>query len=289
MSYNTGSDPTLAELITAKFVPEIFSAKALMHTKSNLVCVNCFNTTYKNDLTKGYKVSIPTFSEGSSTEVTPGTEPTASDLKGTATSITVDNWYQAAAEISELIKIEEMADYLAGATESCSYSISKKIDTSVGVLFSSLGSYSTSAYGSDGQTFTDEIFQALVETLDEADIPNDNRCLIGDPSMKIDVYNIDKFIRNDYVREPVVPTGKLGMLYGCNVYITNNLTAVSGGTGNYGVYSHRDAIGIAIQKNPRVRVWDMGYKFIIKVIVDAAWGADEIRDTFGIPFFTRKS
>src|SRR3990172_9471751 len=67
---------------------------------------------------------------------------------------------------------------------------------------------------------------------------------------------------------PDVPFGLFGALYNAKVYITNNLTATT--TGNYGVYSHRDAIGIVIQKNPRSRVWDMGYKFISKIIVDSA-------------------
>lgn len=282
MAYDGGSDPTLAELITRKFVPEIFSQNALMHTMSNLVCVNAFNTAYKADLSKGYKVSIPVFTEGSATEVTPGTEPTAIDASTTAVSITVDNWYQAAAEISELIKVEEAADYLDGATKSCSYIIAKKIDTSVGSLFSTLNG--SSVYGSDGQTFTDDIFRALVETLDTADVPDDNRVLIGDPSMKSDMLDIEKFISADYNKQ-VVPTGMFGQLYNSKVFITNNLTATT--TGNYGVYAHRDAIGIVIQKNPRVRLFDMGYKFIWKVIVDSAWGADEIRDGFGIPFYTR--
>lgn len=286
MTYNTGSDPTLAELITAAFVPQVYSREAFMHTKSNLVCVNCFNTKFKDDLKVGHTVYIPLFSEGSATEVTPGTEPTASDLANASPkSITVSNWYQAAAEISELSIIEEMSDYLKGATESCSYTISKKIDTTVGVLFSALAS--SSVHGAAGQPFTDTIFRTLVEGLDELDIPADNRCLIGDSSTKADILNIDKFVRIDYVNNKSVPTGMIGELYGSKVYITNNLTAAT--TGHYGVYAHRDAIGIVIQKNPRVRVWDMGYKFISKVIVDAAWGAAELRDTFGKAFYTRKS
>jgi len=283
MAYNSGSDPTLAELITAKFIPEVFSKDVIMHTKSNLVCANLFNTHWKDQLRKGYKVSIPVFSEASTTEVTPGTEPTAGDLAGTAVSITVDNWYESSAEISDLIETEMYADYLKGAAESCAYAISKKIDTSIGALFATLGS--SSVYGSDGQDFTDDIFLALVETLDEADVPDDNRSLIGDPSMRADMLKIDKFVRADYVRE-AVPTGKIGTLYNCGVYITNNLTAAT--TGNYGVLAHRDALGVVIQKNPRSRVYDMGYKFITKVIVDAAWGVGEIRDTFGKAFYTRK-
>lgn len=284
MAYNTGSTPTLATLITNKFVPEIFSADFLMHTKSNLVCVNCFNTNYRNDLRKGYKVSIPVFTEGTATEVTPGTEPTGADASTTSVNITVDNWYYAAAEASELMEIENMADYLKGAAESCSYIISKKIDTSVGALFSSLAG--SSVYGSDGQAFTDDIFRALVQGLDEYDVPDENRVLIGDPSMKSDMLDIDKFISVDYTKQ-TVPTGQFGQLYGAKVYITNNLTAAT--TGNYGVYAHRNAIGIVIQKNPRSRIYDQGYKFLTKIIVDAAWGADEIRDTWGKSFYTRKS
>ncbi len=283
MAYNDGSDPTLAELITRKFVPEIFSKDVIMHTMSNLVCVNCFNTSYRNDLKVGYKVSIPVFTEGTATEVTPGTEATAVDLSTTAASVTVDKWYKEAAEISDLMEIEELADYLSNAAKSCAYSISKAIDTDVGSLFSTLGA--SSVHGTDGQTFSDDIFRILVYTLDALDVPDSDRALIGDPSTKSDLLAIDKFIFRNYVKDEVVPTGQFGTLYNCKVFITNNLTATT--TGNYGVYAHKNAIGIVIQKNPRSRVWDMGYKFVTKVIVDAAWGADEVIDNFGKAFYTR--
>ena len=122
--------------------------------------------------------------------------------------------------------------------------------------------------------------------MDEADIPDENRVLIGDPSTKSDVLDIEKYISVDYTKQ-VVPTGVVVQLYGSKVLITNNLTAT--GTSNYGCYAHRDAIGIAIQEHPRSRIYDMGYKFISKVIVDAAWGADVIRTTFGKSFYTRSS
>ena len=285
MAYNTGSDPTLAELITRKFVPEAFSKEVLMHTMSHLVVANAFTHRFKTNLRKGYKVSIPVMSEVGTTEVTPGTEPTAADAAGTAVSITVDNWYQAAVEISDLIEVEEEADYLANAAKSAAYAIDKKIDTSVGVLHSALAG--GSVYGADGQKFTDTIFRALVETLDENDVPDDGRFLIGDPSTKSDMLEIDKFVRGDFIGGKPVTNGKFGMLYNATVYTTNNLTAAT--TGNYGVYAHPDAIGVVLQKNPRSRVWDMGYKFITKIIVDSAWGAAELRDTFGKSFYTRSS
>lgn len=286
MAYNGGSDPTLAEMITAKFVPEMYAKEALLTAKSNLVCHTSFNTTYKADLKKGYKVSIPVFSAASTTEVTPGSEPTSGDLASSSpVSITIDKWYESSAEISDLISIETLADYMKGAAIETGYGIMKTVDLDVSSLFSTLGS--SSIYGSDGQTFTDDIFIALTETLDEADVPDDGfRSLIGDPSMRADMFKIDKFVRMDYINGSPTTNGLFGMLYNAKCKVSNNLTAAT--TGNYGVLAHRDAIGIVIQSNPRVRYWDMGYKFLTKIITDCAWGADEIRDTFGKAFYTRK-
>jgi hypothetical protein len=285
MAYNSGSVPTLAQHITAKFIPEIFSKDVLMHTMSHLVVANAFTHRYKNDLKKGYKVSIPVMSEVSTTEVTPGTEPTSASALGTAVSVTVDQWYEATVEISPLMEIEEEAEYLEYAAKSAAYAIDKKIDTTVGALHSALAS--SSVYGADGQTFTDDIFRALVQTLDENDVPDEGRFLIGDPSMKSDMLNIDKFVRGDFVNGAPTTNGKFGMLYGAQVYITNNLTAAT--TGNYGVYAHPDAIGVVIQKNPNSNVWDLGWKFLTKIIVDCAWGKAELRDVFGKSFYTRSA
>jgi hypothetical protein len=286
MAYNTGSDPTLAELITAKFIPEMYSKDVFMATRSNLVALSAFNTSFRKQLTKGSKVWIPVMTEGSTTEVTPGTESVASDLLSTAVSITIDNWRYAASEVSKLIQIEDIADYLNKSAEQNGVDLQKYIDTSVGVLYSTLAS--SSVYGQDGQTFTDEIFRALVEGLDELDIPDENRVLIGDSSTKRDMLDIEKFISNNYKSGEPVVTGKIGELYGCKVLKSNNLTAAT--TGNYGVYAHRDAIGIVIQSEPSVNVYNLGWKFIeARIVADAAWGADVIRTTFGKAFYTRKS
>ena len=285
MSYNTGSDPTLAELITAAFVPAKFSREVLEHTKSNLVVTDSFTHRFEKDLAFGYTVSIPVTSEITTTEVTPNTEPTAQDATGTPATITVDQWREATVEIPPLAKKEQLADYMAVGAKSASYAISKRIDTTVGALFSTLSS--TSSQGADGQAFTDEIFRALVETLDTNDVPDDGRFLIGDPSMKSDLLAIDKFVRQDYINGSPTTNGRFGQLYGAVVKITNNLT--SAGTGNYGVYSHPDAIGVVLQMPPNSNLYVLGWKFITKIIVDAAWGRAELRDNFGKSFYTRSS
>lgn len=286
MAYNTGTDPTLAELITGKFIPEKFSRDAVMHVKSALVIAKAVNTDYQRDLQYGSVVNIPVFTEGATSEVTPGTVPTPVDLVGTSASITVNRWRKIAAEISDMAKIQDFVGYFAGAAESLGYSIAKDVDTYLSTLFSTLAS--SSVYGSDGQTFTDTIFRALVETLDEADVPDDgNRSLIGDSSMKADILDVEKFISMDYVRTPIVPRGLIGQIYNVKVFNTNNLTAAT--TGNYGVLMHKNALGLVIQQNPRSQPVRIPQEFRTLLILDVIYGAKEIRDVYGKSFYTRKS
>jgi len=285
MAYNTGTDPTLAELITSRNVPDIFSKEVLFHTMSNLVIADRVNVQYRRELTKGRLVYIPAVNEVTDAEITPGTALTPSDAAGTPVSVTIDQWRGAAAEISDMADIEDGASYLQNAAKSCAYRIAKRVDTKLSSLFSTLSG--DSVEGSDGQTFTDEIFQSLVEGLDEADIPGDDRCLIGDPSTRIDMYNIDKFIRTDYVREAVIPTGKIGQLYNAPIFITNNVTAAT--TGNYGVYMQRDALALVIQNAARTQIVKDTLKFRTVIQVDIIFGVGELRDTFGKSFYTRKS
>ena len=286
MAYNTGTDPTLAELITSKNIPQIFSADTIFHTMSNLVVAESVNSTYTNQLTKGSVINLPVLSEVTDSEVTPGTVPTPVDAAGSAVSLTVNKWREASVEISEMADIQDGASYLSNAASSAGYRIAKRIDTDLGALFSTLAS--SSVQGSDGQTLSDNIILAVMEVLDEADVPDDGtRSLIADPSARVDMLKIDKFVRNDYVRNPVVATGQIGEIYNMPVKITNNLTAAT--TGNYGVIMHRDALGLAMQKTPRTRVIPIPQEFRTLVIVDAIYGVGEIRDTFGKAFYTRSS
>lgn len=283
MAYNTGTVPTLAEEITGNFIAPVYSKNVLMHVMSNLVVASAVNTEYRSDLRFGNMVYIPVMSEVTTAEVTPGTESTAINAVGTPVSITVNKWRVAAIEESEMMNIEDHVGYLEKAAQSCGYAIAKDVDTALGALFSTLGG--SSVYGADGQTLTDDIVLALMEYLDAGDVPQDDRCLIADPSSKGDLLRIDKFVRNDYVRQPVVATGQFGTIYNMKVLITNNLTATT--TGNYGAMLHKDALGLVLQKDPYTQRIPMPWVHKTKYQTKVIYGVGELRDTFGRAFYTR--
>ncbi len=298
MAWPTDRRPS--DALTGEFVPQVWSTRVINHVRANLVCAQVVNTTWKDQMALGDKVWIPVMTALSATVVDPTT--TAAIPVGvqttfgtTATSITVDKWYQCPVQIDDSVKAQsQVGDLLGVAADNAAYAIEKTIDSDVNSLFQLLNSASLGVYGADGQTFTDDMLVILMEQLDEDDVPRENRGLMGDPSTLADCYKIDKFMSYDYSKNPLgnIPSvsgtgGYRGTIvaYNLPLYITNNL--VDAGTGNYGCLLHRDAIGLVIQSAPKVEKDRVPSAASDLIYIRCMWGADEVRDSFGYCFYTR--
>lgn len=274
-------------LDTNKFIPDLFSKNVLVALKSNLVVVPVVNHSYEPELQLGDALYISQTNTITATEVTVGTEGVQTNPFNTAAvTLPIDKWYEAPVTIDYMSRRQSHVDLVAYAEGESAYALSKKIDSSLCDLFSALND--GTIRGTDGSAWTDDILIAAVEEVDEADVPEENRVWIGDPSVKADIMTIDKFVRADYFATDAVVTGMFRKdIYGAPLLITNNLTAVSSGTGAYGVYMHKDALAIAIQENLSVDRVEQPLKHQIVINTTALWGVVELRDTSGVPIYTR--
>jgi hypothetical protein len=279
--------PTTAS--TYYFVPTIYSKKVEEATKKDLVAWDAINSSWESELVKGNVLDIPKSNVVTASEVVVGTKGSALNPLNTAgVQLTIDQWYQAPIDIDYMTLKQTQANVEGVASTESAYAIRVQMDTSVCALFSSLGGYSTSAYGTDGQTLSDDILLYLKETLDESDVPQNNRSLILDPSGLVDMLKIDKLVSADYIRQGGnIENGKIGnSVYGCMVRVTNNLAAAS--TGSYGAMLHKNAIAGAAQiQNAWVKEFQELHQR--RYHSEALWGVIEVNDAFGIPFFTRKA
>ena len=274
---------------TNKFIPKLYCNRIIDAAKSELVAWDAISSEWHNDLVKGDILYIPKTNVVAATEVVVGTKGTSLDPFATAAvTLAINNWYEAPVDIDYMTLRQTQADMEGGASKEAAYAIDKKIDSTVCALFSSLGGYTNAAYGTDGQTLSDDILIYLKETLDEADVPmvTADRSLICDPSALADMLKIDKLVAADYVRIGNVQNGIIGnSVYGCRVRVTNNLTATT--TGAFGVMLHSRAIASAAQIDT---AWVKEYEdlHLRRYHSEALWGVVEAQDTFGIPFYTRK-
>ncbi|KKM94031.1 hypothetical protein LCGC14_1202490 [marine sediment metagenome] len=278
------------DALTGELVPEVWSTRIINHVRANLVAAQVVNTGWKDQLVMGDKVNIAVAAALTAGDVDVTTTGVLTNMNTTfgttAESITIDSWKEVPVQIDDSVKVQSHIGNILGImADNAAFALEKIIDLNVGALYSALNG--GTVQGSDGQTFSDDILIAMHETLDEADVPKPGRSLVGDPSTEADIRKIDKFVRLDFQDGRVVTTGQLGTLYGTPVFMTNNLTAAT--TGNYGVLMHRDAIGLVIQDGPTVEPWREHKRHSDIINVSAMYGVDEVRDTFGVPFYTRSS
>ena len=273
-------------LDTNKFIPEMFAKDTLMAVKSKLVVVPVVNHSYEAALIKGDTLYITQSAHSDATEVTIGTEGVMSDPTTTALTLSVNQYWEKNIPIDYMSRRQSQVDLEAIAREEASYSLYKKIDSTLCVLVSALNG--GSVLGTDGSAVTDDVLIACVEKLDEADAPDENRVWVFDPSVKADLLKIDKFVRSDYFASDVIPTGGFRKdVYGAPLLTTNNLTAVTSGTGSYAVYMHKDALAVVISENVGITLVDQPLKHQAVINATALWGVGELRDTFGVPIYTR--
>lgn len=282
----TGRYPT--DIDTYKGIPNMYSARTIDAVMSNLVSVGAVDITWKAELAVGELLYIPVMTSLSASNVNL-TEDWGSSRQNnmnttqftTAETITVDQWKECPLIIDDGSLLQtQIPDLLEKGARRAGYEIAKVIDTEVNSEFQNL---TDTWAGSDGQTFTDDILIALMEGLDEADVPRSDRALVVDPSCLADMYKIDKFVHKDYNQ---TLTGEIGRTpYGDKILITNNLSNAS--TGNYGALLHKEAIGAIIQMPPKVvrYRWEPMHSWVVNV--SAIYGADVVRSTFGVEFFTR--
>ena len=271
-------------LDTDKFIPELFSKNVLYAVKNQLVVVPFVNHSYEPELVKGDTLYIPRTQTVTATEVTVGTEGVIKDPQTTAVTLTINQYFEAPVVIDYMSRRQSHVDLVAMSEVESAYAISKKVDSTLCDLFSALSG--ATGHGTDGSAITDDVLVAAVEELDEADVPEEGRAWVFDPSAKVDIMKIDKFVRSDYFASDVIPTGGFRKdIYGAPVLITNNLTVNS--TGNYGAYLHKDALAIVISESLTVDRVEQPLKHQITINTTSLWGVVELRDTFGCPVLTR--
>ena len=274
---------------TNLFIPKLYCNRVIDAAKSELVAWDAISSEWRDDLVKGNVLYIAKTNVVVATEVSVGTRRASLDpFATTGVTLTIDQWWEAPIDIDYMTLRQTHIDMEGAAAREAAYGIRNKIDDTVCALFNDLGGYTASAYGTDGQTLTDDILLYLKETLDEADVPMvlDERSLIIDPSALVDMLKIDKLVAADYVKIGAIVNGIIGnSVYGCKVRVTNNLAAAT--TGAYAVMLHKRAIASAAQMDT---AWVKEYEdlHLRRYQAEALWGVIEAQDSFGIPFYTRK-
>ena len=294
--------------VAGNFIPELWSDEVIGAYKTNLVVANLV-TKLSHKGKKGDTIHIPVPARGSASAKSVNTQVTLSAATNSVVDVSINKHYEYSKLIEDIAEVQALASMRKFYTEDAGFALATQVDTDLMNLaegFQSgsttdksydtafIGSGATAFTGTNEADITDAGLRALILTLDNANVPMDNRSLIIPPVAANDMLGINRFTEQQFIGDgSAIKTGKIGMIYGIDVYITTNCPTVksSGGTGNsaagterVGVLMHKDALVLAEQVGVRSQTQYKQEYLGDLFTSDTIYGVKELRNDAGLAF-----
>ena len=261
----------------ATFIPEIWSDEVVAAYQSNLVLANLVK---KLSMTgkKGDTLHIPKPVRGDAHAKAEGVAVTVQNASEGEVQVSLNKHFEYSRLIEDITEAQALSSLRQFYTGDAGYALAKQVDTDLFALGASFGN-NNAAYEGTGSyfidatngltqytddtvtaadVFTDEGFRALIQKMDDADVPMDNRCLVVPPSVRNAIMGIDRYSSSDFVDGKVVNNGQIGNLYGIDIFVSSNCPIIetaadnaAGGDVKQAMLFHKDAMVLAEQMGVR--------------------------------------
>jgi len=293
--------------IANNFIPELWSDEVIGAYKSNLVVANLV-TKLSHKGKKGDSIHIPVPARGSASAKAANTQVTLSAATNTKVTVSIDKHYEYSKLIEDIAEVQALASMRKFYTDDAGYALSTQVDSDLFALGEGLqggtvggtgaASWETAVIGSNGSTaytgnssnaadITDAGIRRMILTLDDADVPMDGRSLVLPPIAANDLLGINRFTEQQFIGSgDAIKTGKIGQIYGVDVFISSNCPSASGNSGadRVGMLLHKDALVLAEQVGVRSQTQYKQEYLGDLFTADTIYGTAELRNDAGVAF-----
>lgn len=277
-AFNSGN-VNIGATAASVFRPNVWSKEVLMFVKSNLVLVPLIKHYDADVKSSGQTLEIPNVSAISANLKSQNTVVTLNYTTETKTTITLNKHYESSFVIEDLVKIQSAFDLRSDYTQAAAYAISEKIDFNLATDMTS----SFTKYGAYGTALNDNLILTVNRYLSENKAPRTDRSIVVHPKGEAEMLAIDKFVRHDALGTgEAIKNGKLGTIYGAEVFMSQNLVYLDTATDEYNhLFFHKEAWAIAMQLEPRTQAQYKQEHLGWLVTVDVLYGHVALRSGFG--------
>ena len=262
----------------ATFIPEIWSDEVRAQYEKSLVLANLVK---KMGMTgkKGDTINIPAPVRGTATAKAAGTAVSIQSDTESNVAVLIDKHFEYSRLIEDITATQALTSLRQFYTQDAGYALARQVDSDLHGLAVNLGDaagtyLNTNSYYVDASTgltqyaadtvtaadvFTDAGFRALIQKMDDADVPFDNRCFVIPPSLRNAIMGIDRYVSSDFVSGAPVQNGKIGNLYGIDVFVSTNC-AVSEAAGDNSANTNDLKAALLLHKDTFVLAEQMGVR-----------------------------
>jgi N4-gp56 family major capsid protein len=239
-------DGAVGVTAAGSFIPEIWSDEIRAEYEKSLVIapkVKKISMTGK----KGDTVNIPAPERGSASVKQQHTAVNIQNNVEGNVPVIIDKHYEYSRFIEDIVEVQALSSLRKFYTDDAGYALAKQIDTDLLDLAKTLGnntgtyvntaSFYTEAgtgvlkpYAADtivpADVFTDATFRNLIQKMDDADVPMDDRCFVIPPSLRNAIMGVDRYVSSDFVNGQGTQNGKIGELYGIDIMVSTNCPVI---------------------------------------------------------------
>tara|TARA_R110002012_G_scaffold17848_2_gene66444 strand:- start:1534 stop:2457 length:924 start_codon:yes stop_codon:yes gene_type:complete len=289
----------------AKFIPELWSDEVIAGYKANLVLGNLV-TKINHAGKKGDTIHIPAPVRGSANAKAANTAVTLQGDTHTEVQVSINKHYEYSVMIEDITEVQALQSLRRFYTDDAGYALATQVDTDLFTLSEAFQGgtvggtgaalYEKAVIGGNGTTLytgnstnatdlTDAGIRAMILKLDNADVPSDNRCMVIPPIAANDMLGINRFTEQQFIGNgDAIKTGKIGSIYGMDVYVSSNCPSINSDAQRVGVMMHKDALCLAEQMGVRSQTQYKQEYLGDLFTADTLYGVAELRDNAGIAF-----
>jgi len=304
----------------ANFIPQLWSDEVIATYKKNLVLANLV-TKISHKGKKGDTINIPAPDRKAANQKNTDTSVTLIAHTNSNIAVSINRHFEYSVLIEDIAEVQALSSLRKFHTDDAGYALATRVDTDLveaaanlnggsgavgaagwnkaqvwnantGVLSDWVrsGSGNASSLGAAGG---EKAIRAMIEKLDLQDVPMDNRAFVLTPRQYSDLLGISRFTEQQFVGNGnAIATGKVGMIYGVDVYVTNNLgstrNSATPAVHDVGLLIHKEALVMAEQLGLRTQTQYKQEYLGDLFTADTLYGVKEFRDEAGFAFITTR-
>ena len=260
----TSTFPTMTGAVdntsAATFIPEHWSDEVRAAYEKNLVLAPLVKKLSMKGK-KGDTINIPAPSRGTANAKAEGTAVTIQNATEGNVAVTIDKHFEYSRFIEDITDIQALNSMRKFYTSDAGYALARQVDTDLFVLGTALGNgtyaaahapsdwVNTAVYWNDASTgltafaentvatadvFEDDAFRELIQKMDDADVPLDGRKFVIPPVLRKTMMGLERYVSGDFRSGQTVQNGKIGEIYGIDVYVSSNCPIIETAAQNSG-------------------------------------------------------
>ena len=273
----------------ATFIPEIWSDEILAEYEKSLVMKPLVKSIRMSGK-KGDTIHVPMPSRSEANAKVAEKQVTLVANTEQDKVITIDQHWEYSKLIEDIVEKQALSSLRRFYTQDAGYALATRVDSDL--ISAALDGWTSQGHmtdtglvvpaveGSAGD-FSDQAFRDGIQILDDNNVPMDSRKLVIPPAARNHIMGVDRYVSSDFVNGRGVVNGKIGELYGVDVFVSTNLPANNAGEKPCLLF-HTDALVIAEQSAIRSQTQYKQEYLADLLTSDTLYGFDDYRPESGV-------